>query len=63
MCVIPDGTVFTNVGWDEAGGNVDEYRDGKLVRYAKHTHGWGFNGGKAVAANSPMRVSSYREVS
>ncbi|MHA3772112.1 YncE family protein [Verrucomicrobiota bacterium sgz303538] len=52
MCVMPDGTVFTNVGWDEAGGNVGEYRDGELVRYAKHTHGWGFNGGKAVAANS-----------
>jgi len=52
MAVTPDGTVFTNVGWDEAGGNAGEYRDGALVRYAKHTHGWGNAGGEAVAANS-----------
>ena len=47
-----DGTLFTNVFWDEAGGNVQQYRDGKLVRIAFHTHGWGFEGGGAVAANS-----------
>src|SRR5579871_3342341 len=52
MTVMPDGTVFTNVGWDEAGGNAGEYRDGALVRYAKHTHGWGNTGGEAIAANS-----------
>ncbi|MEZ0388671.1 MAG: hypothetical protein ACAI34_16480 [Verrucomicrobium sp.] len=52
MTVMPDGTVFTNVPWDEAGGNAGEYRDGKLIRYGKHTHGWGHNGGEAVAANS-----------
>lgn len=50
--VMPDGTVFTNVEWDEAGGNAGEYRNGELVRYALHTHGWGVNGGTAVAANS-----------
>lgn len=52
MAVMPDGTVFTNVGWDEAGGNAGEFRDGELVRYAMHTHGWGNQGGEAVAANS-----------
>jgi hypothetical protein len=52
MSVTPDGTVFTNVGWDEAGGNAGEFRDGALIRYARHTHGWGNSGGEAVAANS-----------
>jgi hypothetical protein len=52
MAVMPDGTVFTNVEWDEAGGNAGEFRDGALVRYGKRTHGWGNGGGEAVAANS-----------
>lgn len=52
ICVTPDGTLFTNVGWDEAGGNVQEYREGRLVRVAGHTHGWGYEGGQAVAANA-----------
>lgn len=52
MAVMPDGTVFTNVEWDEAGGNAGEFRDGALIRYGKHTHGWGNGGGEAVAANS-----------
>ena len=52
MAVTPDGTVFTNAYWDEAGGNAGEYRDGELIRYAMHTHGWGYQGGDAVAANS-----------
>jgi hypothetical protein len=52
MTVTPDGTVFTNVEWEEGGGNVGEYRAGELVRYARHTHGWGNLGGEAVAANS-----------
>ena len=52
LWVEPDGTVFTNVRWDEAGGNVQEYRDGQLIAMARHTHGWGYEGGEAVAANS-----------
>ena len=52
MAVMPDGTVFTNVEWDEAGGNAGEYRDGELIRYAMHTHGWGNQGGESVAANA-----------
>jgi hypothetical protein len=52
MCVTPDGTVYTNVEWDEGGGQAGEYKDGALLGYALHTHGWGFNGGKAIAVNS-----------
>lgn len=47
-----DGTLFTNIYWDEAGGNVQQYRDGKLLAMARHTHGWGYEGGDAVAGNS-----------
>ena len=47
-----DGTLFTNVYWDEAGGNVEQYKDGKVQAIARHTHGWGHEGGDAVAANS-----------
>ena len=50
--VEPDGTLFTNVRWDEAGGNVQRYRNGQLTTMARHTHGWGYEGGEAVAANS-----------
>ncbi len=52
LWVDADGTVFTNVRWDEAGGNVQQYRDGQLIAMARHTHGWGYEGGEAVAANS-----------
>ena len=51
MHVTPDGTVYTNVPWEEAGGNCMMYKDGKMLGAAMHTHGWGFNGGKAVAVN------------
>ena len=52
MAVTEDGTVFTNVEWEEGGGNVGEYRDGELIHYARHTHGWGAGGGVSVAVNS-----------
>lgn len=52
MAVTADGTVFTNVEWEEGGGNVGEYRDGELIRYAWHTHGWGAGGGRSVAVNA-----------
>ena len=47
-----DGAVFTNVPWDEAGGNVQQFQDGKLIRVAQHTHGWGYQGGEAITANA-----------
>ena len=52
MAVTDDGTVFTNVEWEEGGGNVGQYRNGELIRYARHTHGWGAMGGEAIAVNS-----------
>ena len=52
LCVLPDGTLFTNVFWDEGGANVQEYRAGDVVAVAGHTHGWGYDGGAAVAANA-----------
>lgn len=52
LCVMPDGTVYTNIEWDEGGGNAGEYKNGELLRYAMRTHGWGNNGGIAVGANS-----------
>ncbi|MDR1141218.1 MAG: hypothetical protein LBL62_05960 [Planctomycetaceae bacterium] len=51
MCVAPCGTVYTNVPWEEAGGNCSMYKDGKMLGAAWHTHGWGYEGGKAVATN------------
>lgn len=50
--VTAEGNLFTNVFWDEGGGNVQQYdRDGRLVNIAMHTHGWGCEGGSAVTAN------------
>jgi hypothetical protein len=51
MCVTADGDVYTNVSWEEAGGNCSLYKNGQMLGSAWHTHGWGFNGGKAVAVN------------
>ena len=51
LCVTPDGTVYTNVPWEEGGGNCMMYKDGEMLSHSRYTHGWGFNGGKAVAVN------------
>gem|GEM_PF-255706 len=51
LCVTPDGTVYTNVPWEEGGGNCMMYKDGEMLGHSRYTHGWGFNGGKAVAVN------------
>lgn len=52
MAVAPDGRVYTNVEWDEAGRNVGVYKDGDVVGNALHTHGWGYEGGRAIAFNN-----------
>jgi hypothetical protein len=52
ICVLPDGTVFSNVHWEEGGANCTMFRNGEVVAIAGHTHGWGNQGGYAVAANS-----------
>lgn len=51
--VTEDGDQFTNVFWEEGGGNAMHFdRDGKWHGAAGHTHGWGNGGGEAVAVNS-----------
>ncbi|HEX8547629.1 MAG TPA: BACON domain-containing carbohydrate-binding protein [Cytophagaceae bacterium] len=51
MYVHPDGTVYTNVGWEEGGGNFTELKMGNVV-HGGNSHGWGAFGGKDAAANS-----------
>ncbi|GIX06515.1 MAG: hypothetical protein KatS3mg115_0918 [Candidatus Poribacteria bacterium] len=52
LFVTPDGTIYTNVYWDEAGAEVSVYRNGEVIAVAGHTHGWGYHGGNAIAVNS-----------
>lgn len=51
ITVTPEGEVFTAVEWDEGGGEFGRYKEGQLLGYARHTHGWGNNGGRSVAVN------------
>ena len=51
--VSDEGDQYTNVFWEEGGGNVMHFdRDGKWKGIARRTHGWGYEGGEAVAVNS-----------
>ena len=52
MFVTGDGTVYTNIGWEEGGANVCSYKNGDQTGIAWHTHGWGNGAGECVAANS-----------
>ncbi|MEH2444664.1 MAG: hypothetical protein V7K18_02430 [Nostoc sp.] len=52
MYVAPDGTVYTNSHWDEAGMEAAIYKDGKVIGAIGDTHGWSRGGGKAVTVNS-----------
>jgi hypothetical protein len=55
MHVAPDGTTFTNIFWEEGGGNVAVIGTDGDVHPRPHMpgyFGWGHNGGRAVAANS-----------
>ena len=49
--VAPDGTVYTNSRWDEAGREVGIYKDGDVIGKAEDLHGWGRLGGIAITAN------------
>jgi hypothetical protein len=49
--VTADGTVYSNVHWEEGGGNVTAFKDGEVLGPARRTHGWGNQAGYAVAAN------------
>ena len=60
--IVPDdGDQFTNVNWEEGGGNVMHFdRDGKWRGAAMHTHGWGNQGGEAVAVNTKYAFLALR---
>lgn len=47
--VTPDGTVYTNVPWDEHGGNVMSFKNGKFIREARVGNN---GGGHTITANS-----------
>lgn len=51
MCVGADGTAYTNVPWEEGGGNFAEIKNG-VVNHGEASHGWGAGGGSDVASNS-----------
>lgn len=51
MYVAPNGTIYTNSGWDEAGQEAGIYRNGDVVGKAEDLHGWGRLGGAAIIAD------------
>ncbi|QOV22142.1 NHL repeat-containing protein [Anabaenopsis elenkinii] len=51
MYVAPNGTVYTNSLWDEAGREAGIYKDGDVIGRLADLHGWGRHGGQAVTAN------------
>ncbi|WYL97093.1 MAG: hypothetical protein HEQ35_27840 [Gloeotrichia echinulata IR180] len=52
MYVTPNGTVYTNSIWDEAGREAGIYKDGKPIGMLDDTHGWSRTGGKAVTVHN-----------
>lgn len=53
MYVSPQtGKLYTNAYWSEGGSNFSEITDGKLTNIGYGSHGWGYEGGYAVTANS-----------
>lgn len=64
LYVTPDGTAYTNSGWDEAGREAGIYKDGDAIGMASTLHGWGRGGGRAVTANDKylfVAMSQWRE--
>ncbi|UKO96566.1 hypothetical protein [Nostoc sp. UHCC 0870] len=51
MYVAPDGTVYVNSHWDEAGREVGIYKNGDVIGKVDDLHGWGRLGGIAITAN------------
>lgn len=54
ICVTPDGTVYTTVGWEEHRGNIAAFKDGRLVQQTAHWKRGGIDRlvGESIAANS-----------
>ncbi|WP_242040303.1 hypothetical protein [Anabaena subtropica] len=52
MYVTPNGIIYTNSHWDEAGAEASIYKDGRVIGMLSDIHGWSRSGGKAVTADS-----------
>jgi hypothetical protein len=61
MYVAPNGTVYTNSVWDEAGREAGIYKDGDVIGKMSDTHGWNRVGGKAVTANNQYVYIALRQ--
>ena len=62
MYVAPDGTIYTNSEWDEAGREVGIYRNGDVIGKAEDLHGWGRNGGVAIAADNKYIYVAMKQI-
>lgn len=58
--VRPDGTVYSNAPWDEAGAEISIFKDGTVLGNADHTHGWGNEGGDAITGNARYLFAAVR---
>lgn len=61
MYVAPNGTVYTNSHWDEAGAEASIYKDGDIVGILRDTHGWSRAGGKAITADRKYIYMAMRQ--
>jgi len=52
MHVSKDGVVYTNVPWEEGGGNFTQMTTNGAVSHGEASHGWGSGGGSDAASNS-----------
>ena len=53
LFVTPEGDLYTNVGWEEGGGQVTVFdQAGSWKGIAGYMHGWGHAGGSTVCANA-----------
>ncbi|MDH6061753.1 hypothetical protein NWP17_15145 [Chrysosporum bergii ANA360D] len=61
MYVSPDGTVYTNSIWDEAGREAGIYKNGDVIGKLSDTHGWYRLGGQAITANNKYIYMAMRQ--
>jgi hypothetical protein len=61
MYVAPNGTVYTNSIWDEAGREAGIYKNGDVIGKLSDTHGWSRLGGEAVTANNKYIYIAMRQ--
>jgi hypothetical protein len=60
IAVAADGTVYTNIFWEEGGANQTAMREGQVLGMAGGSHGWGHQGGTEVAVNEKWLFFSQR---